>query len=889
MKRVSTLPQKEADVTTIESITVSPHFIATALIDGKSDLLVKTRPIEIKNETCYLVSQNKALGIIKLGDTVAVNGDAFKSLENRHLISEDTRKQWAEVQPTWNSDVLYYRQVEVLDKFDNPIDVSFINEIEKKVEEITEEIKKSDIEITTDIDIDGLDNEQLEAVHWKLHKMYGDNTDELSTIKITNLHSLIVDKLSSDGVEHPAPPDNGLDDLSSDFEKEFSNKNWVDKDFGFQCFVKKAVWSRAYINDLPDSAFLYVESGGKKVGEGKTAPRSLRHFPYKDATGKVDLPHLRNAIARIPQSKFGLSDKQISDLQNKARKILERETENKESVSKRRLSMWGSTAGKTRVAGRVVSMMPEHKTYIEPFAGGAAVFYRKERSEVEVLNDINPEIPFCLKFIQDITEDQIKKIQSLNWVCTRDQLEKVHYLKPKNDIERFYRFVYKRFASFYRVDTNIRGIDPSIENKRYQGPDRLALTKERLKGVKIHNDSYEKLFDKYDAPDSFFYLDPPYPERDQGVGEKEFDEDKFIEKLKSLKGKFILHYDMKAKKKFNELKKRGWIVRKLSTFITGGGSTGIQPGDLLEVMNYNPVKKSCDESNLIVPDESGTYRYVVQNHWCGKSLHSDFRVETECNKSLISWTMEIQKEYDIDKPVTTLETAKKLSGCLDNISKVDWKNNNWMVDDDSLPVEIVSKYEGVCPNIWLDIEGKTKDPVLGKASPIGGNPQYPGVFDIVDQGVVEYGVQKSDYREYFLKNGNFKGRLVFRAIKIEKTDRIEECLVCKNEGEMSFIEWDGDIIELCNECTDVFIKKNSGIIDKQLWISVRPKEQMPYILSDQSVQDHWIPPQGYSFLPVAIRKQIPDELKYWEKSEGEIETVRNELVKESNLVGLRLM
>src|SRR5262249_5673290 len=35
---------------------------------------------------------------------------------------------------------------------------------------------------------------------------------------------------------------------------------------------------------------------------GKTTPRSLRHFPYKDANGKVDLPHLRNALARIPQS-----------------------------------------------------------------------------------------------------------------------------------------------------------------------------------------------------------------------------------------------------------------------------------------------------------------------------------------------------------------------------------------------------------------------------------------------------------------------------------------------------------------------------------------------------------------------------------------------------------
>lgn len=65
---------------------------------------------------------------------------------------------------------------------------------------------------------------------------------------------------------------------------------------------ERAVWSTAYINDLPDSAFLYIEPGGEKDDEGKTTPRSLRHFPVHDASGKLDMPHLRNALSRIPQS-----------------------------------------------------------------------------------------------------------------------------------------------------------------------------------------------------------------------------------------------------------------------------------------------------------------------------------------------------------------------------------------------------------------------------------------------------------------------------------------------------------------------------------------------------------------------------------------------------------
>jgi len=89
-----------------------------------------------------------------------------------------------------------------------------------------------------------------------------------------------------------------------------------------EAWVGKATWKRAYINDLPDSCFLYVESGDKD-DEGKTKPRSKRHFPYKDASGKVDVPHLRNAIQRIPQSNApGLSAEKKTQLQNRARRML---------------------------------------------------------------------------------------------------------------------------------------------------------------------------------------------------------------------------------------------------------------------------------------------------------------------------------------------------------------------------------------------------------------------------------------------------------------------------------------------------------------------------------------------------------------------------------------
>jgi hypothetical protein len=57
-------------------------------------------------------------------------------------------------------------------------------------------------------------------------------------------------------------------------------------------------WSTSYINSLPDSSFALVVKG-EKDEEGKTVPRANRNLPYKDASGKVDLPHLRNAMARV--------------------------------------------------------------------------------------------------------------------------------------------------------------------------------------------------------------------------------------------------------------------------------------------------------------------------------------------------------------------------------------------------------------------------------------------------------------------------------------------------------------------------------------------------------------------------------------------------------------
>jgi len=82
--------------------------------------------------------------------------------------------------------------------------------------------------------------------------------------------------------------------------------------------LEKAVWTRAYINDLPDECFAVILPGGEKDDEGKTVPRTLRKLPYRDHTGKIDIAHLKNALSRLPQTDLP------EDLREKARRVLER-------------------------------------------------------------------------------------------------------------------------------------------------------------------------------------------------------------------------------------------------------------------------------------------------------------------------------------------------------------------------------------------------------------------------------------------------------------------------------------------------------------------------------------------------------------------------------------
>ena len=115
----------------------------------------------------------------------------------------------------------------------------------------------------------------------------------------------------------------------------------------------EAKWDTAFMNDLPDSSFAVIMPGGEKDADGKTTPRSLRKLPYKDASGKVDLPHLRNALARLPQMK-GVTDAQKS----KALKLLQR-------MAAKHLKSYEGDNKKSEEAYQVAELLAEAVSMLE--------------------------------------------------------------------------------------------------------------------------------------------------------------------------------------------------------------------------------------------------------------------------------------------------------------------------------------------------------------------------------------------------------------------------------------------------------------------------------------------------------------------------------------------
>ncbi len=200
--------------------------------------------------------------------------------------------------------------------------------------------------------------------------------------------------------------------------------------------------------------------------------------------------------------------------------------------------------GKNRLATKIISMIPEHTTYVEPFAGGAQVFFHKQPSDVEVLNDLDFEIVNFLRVCQWHHEELIRfmryMIVSRRWFEILSQSNPTHL----TDVQRAGRFLYLQKNAFGGLVIKQHfhyGVvqRPNFNPERM--PEVIAQAHDRLQHVQLESVPYEQILERYDRPTTFFYLDPPY------WGPKlykfNFTEEDFVQLercLRGIKGRFIL-------------------------------------------------------------------------------------------------------------------------------------------------------------------------------------------------------------------------------------------------------------------------------------------------------------------------------------------------------------
>jgi DNA adenine methylase len=238
----------------------------------------------------------------------------------------------------------------------------------------------------------------------------------------------------------------------------------------------------------------------------------------------------------------------------------------------------GYIGGKRRLAERIVARIAAvpHRTYAEPFVGMGGIFFRRAtRPRAEVINDRNGEVANLFRILQ---RHYPQFIDTLRYqITSRREFERLKASDPATltDLERAGRFLYLQRTAFGgKVRGQTFGVDPRAGggfNLTRLAP-LLEEAHERLAGVVIEQLDWSVFIDRYDRPETLFYLDPPYHGSEDDYGKDLFGRDQFAllaERLGSLKGRFILSInDLPA---IRDLFK-GFAMEELElTYSIGGG------------------------------------------------------------------------------------------------------------------------------------------------------------------------------------------------------------------------------------------------------------------------------------------------------------------------------
>lgn len=198
---------------------------------------------------------------------------------------------------------------------------------------------------------------------------------------------------------------------------------------------------------------------------------------------------------------------------------------------------------KNRLADWIVSFIPEHDVYLEPFAGSLAVLLNKHEAKVETVNDLHEEVINYFKCLRDNYEELSRVINDTPY--SRKEYDSSYLINEEDsDIERARKFAIKCWQGFGCANlyhngfkSGQQGHSPNCAIAWNKLPERLQEATKRLKNVQIENLDAFELIRRYDTKDVFIYCDPPYllSTRKSNLYKYEMSEQEHVELLELLK------------------------------------------------------------------------------------------------------------------------------------------------------------------------------------------------------------------------------------------------------------------------------------------------------------------------------------------------------------------
>lgn len=253
--------------------------------------------------------------------------------------------------------------------------------------------------------------------------------------------------------------------------------------------------------------------------------------------------------------------------------------------------------GKSLLAKTIIPKFPEHRCYVEVFAGAAWLMFKKDESisKVEVINDINKDLVTLYRVVKCHLEEFVRYFK---WcLVARDEFYRLRKEEPETltDIQRSARFYYLLKAGFA---AKIKSPTFSVSPSRTPRMNLLRIEEElsevhlRLSHVYIENRPYQEIFKRLDRDDTFFYVDPPYYGYEDYYGADVFSRNDF-ETLRnilgSLKGKFALSIN-----NVDPIRAlfKNFRIEKVKTSYTAAGANKKKRVEELLITNYEPPPKS---------------------------------------------------------------------------------------------------------------------------------------------------------------------------------------------------------------------------------------------------------------------------------------------------------